>query len=67
MRSIPHEASRSTRDEDAAAPRFALYRQDDNGNRIEMARFFTQREAEHQRDVFEARGHKQFYWVEPLD
>lgn len=50
-----------------AGARFGLFRQDDNGNRVEMARFATQREAEHERDVFEARGHKQLYWVEPLD
>lgn len=47
-------------------PRFALLRQDDNGNRVEMRRFSSKCAAEHERDVFEARGHKQFYWVEPL-
>jgi hypothetical protein len=56
----PHE-----RDPEAPA-RFALLRQDDNGNRVEMRRFASRCAAEHERDVFEARGHKQVCWVEPL-
>jgi mutator protein MutT len=40
-----------------------LMRQDDNGNRVEMARFEVRAEAEATAAEFEARGHKQLYWV----
>ena len=42
-----------------------LLRQDDNGNRYEMARFATREAAEHAAAEFQARGHKQLYYVEP--
>lgn len=42
-----------------------LMRQDDNGNRVEMARFEIRAEAEAAAAEFEARGHKQLYWVAP--
>jgi 8-oxo-dGTP diphosphatase len=42
-----------------------LMRQDDNGNRVEMARFDVRAEAETAAAEFEARGHKQLYWVAP--
>jgi hypothetical protein len=42
-----------------------LVRQDDNGNRFVMATFTSRAEAEEQRAVYEARGHKQLYTVEP--
>lgn len=42
-----------------------LMRQDDNGNRVEMARFAVRAEAEAAAEEFEARGHKQMYWVAP--
>lgn len=44
---------------------FLLMRQDDNGNRFLMGRYPTRAEAEAEAEVFEARGHKQLYWVEP--
>ena len=42
-----------------------LLRQDDNGNRFVLATFASRSDAEAQRRAFEARGHKQTYWVEP--
>jgi hypothetical protein len=41
-----------------------VMRQDDNGNRYEVARVTSRCEAESLRREFEARGHKQSYWVE---
>jgi 8-oxo-dGTP diphosphatase len=41
-----------------------LRRQDDNGNRYEMARFETRAQAQAAAARFEARGHKQLYFVE---
>lgn len=46
-------------------PVWALWRQDDNGNRIEMARFRSYAKACAQEQVFTDRGHRQIYWVEP--
>ena len=49
------------------APRPATWRVmriDDNGNQFEVARFATEREADDAAMRFEARGHKQSYWVE---
>lgn len=43
---------------------FSLYRQDDNGNRFLMQRFFSRAYAERIAREFEAHGHKQNYWVE---
>lgn len=45
-------------------PTWALWRQDDNGNRFEMARFRSYAKACAQEQLFTARGHKQNYWVE---
>lgn len=39
-------------------------RQDDNGNRYVVARFPDRAAAEKARAEFDARGHKQTYWVE---
>jgi histidinol-phosphatase len=44
---------------------WALWRQDDNGNRELMRRYGAREEAERERAAFEARGHKQTYGVEP--
>jgi hypothetical protein len=44
--------------------RYELWRQDDNGNRARIAVFATEAEAERERAMYEARGHKQMYWVE---
>ncbi|GAA3008444.1 hypothetical protein GCM10020229_20240 [Kitasatospora albolonga] len=42
-----------------------VMRQDDNGNRALVAKGLTRPEAEALAEEFEARGHKQLYWVEP--
>jgi len=49
------------------APRWALWRQDDNGNRVLMRRFAGIEEAEREQRAYEARGHKQTYWIEPAE
>ncbi len=41
-----------------------VMRQDDNGNRYEVARVTSRCEAESLMYQYEARGHKQVYWVE---
>ena len=51
---------------DAETVEWALWRQDDNGNRALMRRFATRGEAEREQRAYEARGHKQTYWVEPV-
>lgn len=49
---------------DGGAPdRWAVWRQDDNGNRFEVARKDSRADAEELAAVMEARGHKQLYWV----
>ena len=40
-----------------------VWRQDDNGNRYEVARRASRAEAEDLAATMEARGHKQTYWV----
>lgn len=42
---------------------WTVWRQDDNGNRIAMARYGNRRAAEAVVAAFESRGHKQLYWV----
>ncbi|MBV6701138.1 hypothetical protein [Kitasatospora aureofaciens] len=46
---------------------FRVMRQDDNGNRFVVARGLSRPEAERLAAEFEARGHKQLYWVEAED
>jgi len=43
---------------------YLLMRQDDTGNRYRVSRHATREEAQRAAEVFEARGHKQLYWVE---
>jgi hypothetical protein len=43
--------------------RFVLWRMDDNGNEFVVARYERREDAEAARDRYEARGHKQMYWV----
>ncbi|MFJ3218466.1 SPOR domain-containing protein [Kitasatospora sp. NPDC086801] len=43
---------------------FRVMRQDDNGNRFLVAGGLERAEAERLAAEFEARGHKQLYWVE---
>ena len=45
------------------APRFRVLRRDDNGGTFEVARFTSRCEAAAAASRFEARGHKQTYWV----
>lgn len=40
-----------------------VWRQDDNGNRFEVARKDSRTDAEELAAVMQARGHKQLYWV----
>ena len=41
-------------------------RADDNGNEVEVTRTATREEAERLAREYEARGHKQMYWVEEI-
>jgi hypothetical protein len=43
---------------------WTLWRQDDNGNRVRVETFATRSEALALQAQFEARHHKQIYWVE---
>ncbi|MBO1420122.1 SPOR domain-containing protein [Streptomyces sp. FH025] len=43
---------------------FRVMRQDDNGNRFTVAKGLDEAEARRLAAEFEARGHKQLYWVE---
>jgi hypothetical protein len=45
------------------APVWIVWRQDDNGNRFEVARFEVRVDADTLAAVMQARGHKQIYWV----
>ena len=42
-----------------------VWRQDDHGNRAEVARFDPQASADDLVTTMEARGHKQLYWAAP--
>ncbi|MFJ1752159.1 hypothetical protein [Kitasatospora sp. NPDC088134] len=44
-----------------------VVRQDDNGNRFLVARGLDRAGAAALAAEFEARGHKQLYWIEPED
>ncbi len=46
-----------------AGATWAVWRQDDNGNRFFMSGGYTHEEAEQICRRSEARGHKQFYWA----
>lgn len=48
----------------ASPPSWELWRQDDNGNRVLMRVFQHEEDAIRERDAFEARGHKQTYWLQ---
>jgi UDP-N-acetyl-2-amino-2-deoxyglucuronate dehydrogenase len=45
--------------------KWAVHRQDDNGNRFVVREHLSQAEAVRLVAEFEARGHKQMYWAEP--
>lgn len=42
-------------------------RQDDHGNRYVVAEGLTEAEARERAAVYAARGHKQMYWIEPME
>lgn len=44
---------------------WSVWRQDDSGNRFEVARGLSHSAAEKAFKEFEKRGHKQTYWIEP--
>jgi hypothetical protein len=44
---------------------WAVHRQDDNGNRFVVQTRLSREEAVRLAAEFEAKGHKQFYWVQP--
>lgn len=44
---------------------FAVWRLDDNGNRFMVLRGLSREEAERLAASFEAKGHKQSYWIAP--
>ena len=46
------------------SPRWELWRQDDNGNRVMIRAFAERDEAEAELARFEALQHKQTYWLE---
>jgi hypothetical protein len=50
-------------EEHGAPERWVVWRQDDNGNRFEVARKDSRAEADELAALMEARGHKQLYWV----
>lgn len=52
-------------EDDETGGAWALWRQDDNGNRFRIARFGTREAADAEQRRFEALAHKQIYWVEP--
>lgn len=43
---------------------WSVWRQDDNGNRFEIARGLSRKAAETAAKGFEESGHKQTYWIE---
>jgi hypothetical protein len=50
----------------AELPVWALWRVDDNANNFEMARYRSYAKAELQERIYRERGHRQFYWVDPV-
>jgi hypothetical protein len=46
---------------------WCVMRQDDNGNRFVVASALTEPEARLLSASYEARAHKQSYWVEPME
>jgi hypothetical protein len=46
-------------------PPWWLWRQDDNGNEVRVARYLAFSAATRAVDAYTARGHKQSYWVQP--
>lgn len=49
--------------EDRERGSWTVWRQDDNGNRVEVARHDNRADADTLAATMEARGHRQIYWV----
>jgi hypothetical protein len=49
----------------ARSLRWAVWRQDDHGTRVEVRRGLSEAEARSLVESLEERGHRQLYWVEP--
>ena len=47
-------------------PQWALWREDDNNNRFEIERSRSYAKLAEREQMFEARGHRQSYWIEPV-
>ena len=47
--------------------RWAVWRVDDNGNRFLVSQHASEQEAQEAASTYEARAHKQHYWVEPVE
>ena len=58
---VPHH--RGMAEDPGDTTGWVVWRQDDNGNRYEVARHDSRAAAEAQAEQMEARGHKQTYWV----
>ena len=57
------DAEPGTADERRRVTTWIVWRQDDNGNRFEVARFAVRTDADAIATTMEARRHKQTYWV----
>ena len=49
-----------------SGPKFSVYRVDDNGNEIEMEKFYWENYARKYAEEFDSRGHKQSYFTREL-
>lgn len=47
----------------AALPVWVLWREDDNGNRVEIDRYRSYAKAEQDERIYTDRGHRQSYWI----
>jgi len=55
------------KDRPHAIQQWALWRQDDNGNRFLVCVKETREEVQALQESFEERGHKQYYFIEPFE
>lgn len=54
------------KDRKPAIRQWALWRQDDNGNRFLVCVKETREEVHSLQEAYEKRGHKQYYFIEPF-
>ncbi len=64
-RTSPLAAGAETPSYPAPSSHWSVWRQDDHGNRFRVRDGLTRDEAERSAAEFEAKGHKQSYWIEP--